>query len=175
MNIIKCILYAALAITLVAGCGMQPTRTWIPVSPPTGKQAEELSKYLAGGASGIQGQVFMKTRGGYVKYGSGSDVMLLPFEAEMLAKAGEPFNVREDPTISKYARHTTADATGNFEFSGLREGRYLVESYVYWEVPEYHRLNTSTGGYTHMEGQGGRLNTYVDVEAGKITKVVLTD
>jgi hypothetical protein len=135
------------------------------VSPAIPFNESEFNKFLGLGTSTIQGQVFMRTRGGAVIYGAGSKVLLVPFTqyTKQIFEGGS-FNGYNDSSLAKYTRTTVADATGNFEFIDIPQGAYVALSSVEWQVPL---------GRTYSN-EGGGVNSYVEVAVGQRIKVMLT-
>lgn len=56
---------------------------------------------------------------------------------------------------------TVADGSGNFEFTGLAAGEYLIQAEVYWST-----------GYRET---GGLISKYVTVKDGEAVKVIVTE
>lgn len=127
-------------------------------------------KYSIDGTSKIIGQAFLKTRGGDVKYGAGNEIRLIPYnsytheiwQAEVQGYRGLD---NKDPRLEQYFRITTADGMGNFEFTNIPEGAYLLSTQLYWEIPtRYYSYKT-----------GSNLIRQVFVKEGDTRKVMLTE
>jgi hypothetical protein len=146
--------------------------------------ANEFEKYSSKGSSSIKGQAFMKTAGGEVRYGAGETVYLVPLtsyttELKPYIQKEQALNVygREtsgtveknldgvDVRWRKYLKTTTADGSGNFEFSGLSEGEYYIQCPVFWEIPE-RVMNRNTGAVVSISTK---------LSKGEIVKVILKD
>ena len=126
------------------------------------------------GSGIIEGQAFLRTRGGEVRTAAGSEVILIPSVGCVLdwwAKAGKVWSNRNflpnDPSFRARIRRTIADGDGRFRFDGLPAGPYIVRSQVTWEVPGLY-------GAGSTEIQGGIVGDEFQVEAGKATTAVLT-
>ncbi len=131
---------------------------------------DEYNPYDKSGTGIIQGQAFLKTRGGDVKYGAGNIVTMNPVTSystewfEFSVKKHIPLE-EPDPRTLKYNRQTVADGEGRFEFNDLPAGEYYIACYISWEVPTSSSYMITTGGYAYAK---------VKVEEGKVIKVVVT-
>lgn len=165
-----------LAISFLNGCSLTPRKTTPPTREPTSKEIEEMESYLKAGTSTVQGQVFMTTRGGDVIYGAGSPVYLLPMTKYASYKMQGEFdiNISNDPVLVRYTRQKRADAAGNFEFSNVPAGDYLVISTVTWEAPTGYMTEASGSGHVTYQQQGGWMLTGGKVGPGETVKVVIT-
>ena len=68
----------------------------------------------------------------------------------------------------KYTRTTMTDAKGNFSFSNLPNGEYVVLTEVYWEAPQ-----VDLNGFSKVARTGGPISGRVTVEDGAASKVFL--
>ena len=131
---------------------------------------EEWQQGRATGTASITGQAFLKTRGGGVRTCAGERVVLLPYNsytAEIYAavRRGAVMPQTVDPRIQQFTRTGICSAQGDFAFSGLPGGRWLIISKVTWEVPQrYGSLF-----------QGGELAGIVETVNGQATRYYLTD
>lgn len=128
-------------------------------------QEAEYAPYRETGSGRIEGQVFLRQRGGGVVKGAGAEVNLNPvtsYSTEWFTAwmAMEPL-VPADPRAEEFARVTQADAEGRFHFDGLPPGRYYVASAVVWEVPR-------------RPLQGGTVGLKVRVNDDTTTEAMLT-
>jgi len=103
------------------------------------------------GSATVTGQVFMRTVGGDLKYGSGSVVTLNPVtsystQAYEIIGNFSPDNSRvvscpcpklsePDKRYDEFVQQIQADAEGRFEFINVPAGEYFVNSSVVWMVP----------------------------------------
>jgi hypothetical protein len=108
---------------------------------------------LGTGMGSIEGQAFLRTMIGEVRYAAGSVVKLYPitpYVTECVRLAAQN-NWRQqascDPRVQSLARQTQADADGRFAFGGVLPGRYYVETSVVWSVPFGTFGSTQEGGY----------------------------
>jgi len=102
---------------------------------------DEFLPYGKLGTSTIQGQAFLKTRGGQVRYAAGNTVYLVP----VTSYSRGIYSFREmPPTVDErlriFIRTTTADGSGNFEFKNIPAGEYYVECGIFWEYYDGRRL-----------------------------------
>jgi len=130
--------------------------------------AAEYKALPRSGTAKVTGQVFMRTRGGDVKYGAGSDVALIPATSytEQLwnaYQADRPI-AEPDSRARQYSRHVQADGSGYFTFTGVPAGRYYIASNVVWEAPTQFGLSR----------QGGFILTPVTVLEGQETRAMVT-
>lgn len=156
-------LLTLLCALILTGCVTTPTAPFISGKLPFDESA--FMPYAGGGTSTINGNAFMTTRGGDVVVGAGRVVSLVPLtpysnERRGLLDAYEWKVKAPDPGMEKYARETVADSQGNFTFTGLAPGDYIVAITIRWN---YGR------GYT-----GGRVSKQVTVGVGETIRVILT-
>ncbi|UQB79160.1 hypothetical protein KI429_05715 [Pseudomonas shirazica] len=154
----------ALAALMMTGCISQPTPQPRPSFP-----VAEYNALPTTGSGTVEGQVFMKTVGGDVKYGAGSQVVLNPVTSYSEHWYRTIYEVRApiqdgDPRQSAYVKTTRADGSGNFQFTEVPPGRYFLTSEVRWQAP-------SQWGLTN---QGGQITDRITVTNDKTTKVMLT-
>lgn len=112
----------------------------------------EYDPYHADGTGSIEGQAFLKTRGGDVKFGAGNLVHLKPvtsysqewFEREIMR--GESL-AAPDPRADHYHWTTRADGFGGFRFDGLPPGEYYAACSIHWEFPDGQGGTRRAGGW----------------------------
>lgn len=138
--------FTALVVCLcLASCSTTPPRSQVtPIpkpEPPLTFDAALHAPYATQGASGIKGQAFLRQRGGGVVTCAGSRVTLTPSTAFFLHLAILDTARRPHPRIegdlnlmAQVRRETVCDAQGNFSFSGLPAGKWLVSTQVTWIV-----------------------------------------
>lgn len=152
-----------LALSLLAGCAQAPKPMEFGAFPVAEYQA--LPKT---GTGTITGQIFMKTRGGDVKFGAGTEVVLIPatsYTATLYQAYQQDRPVGEpDPRVKEYSRRVITDGTGGFRFEGIPGGAYYVGGSVFWEAPTQFGLSK----------QGAHLLSPVTVEEGKEARVIVT-
>ena len=129
---------------------------------------KDMDPYLGIGTGEIEGQAFLRQRGGGIVTCAGEQVFLFPntpFMAELmriLAKGREPsIEPINRPQYRETVKESICDAQGNFAFMGLKAGSWIVITDVNWTVD-----------YTE---QGDGLMGYAHVHSGRKTKVILTD
>jgi hypothetical protein len=111
----------------------------------------------------------MKTRGGDVRYGAGSLVLLIPYCAQSFAWYKALIaTLRDippmDPALQALVKATTAGRDGGFRFENEPAGSYLVVTFVTWETP----------GATYAGTQGGYVGMPVTAEVGKTARIIVT-
>ena len=133
----------------------------------------QLTPYLEEGTSRFEGQAFLKTRGGEVRYGAGSEVIAVPatscarewWEAISGIQRDEVEIFPPNLDFLKATRRTIADGEGRFRFDGLAPGEYFVRTSVKWEIPGKYGAST----------QGGYVGGLYGAVADKTTTVMLVN
>lgn len=134
-------LSALLVVSMVAGCAA-------PIAPPvrtvevrTQFDPADHDAFLPAGPHALQGQAFMRQRGGGVVTCAGSRVNLWPATSYMkdlmlAARSGARItNITPLPESHRgMIRTTTCDAQGAFRFEGLPAGKWFVFTSVQWAV-----------------------------------------
>ena len=168
------------AASLLVGCVTPgPVQQTIKVNEPFDKV--EASEMISEGAVTLSGTAFLRQQGGGVVTCAGNEVRLLPatkYASERMAGIYGKTFVRDEiqylnvysprlraivqpnpPEYMQYTRTTTCDAQGNFEFQGVKDGRYFVISRVIWRV----RMD-----------EGGMLASLVAVQNGKASRIIMS-
>lgn len=151
---------------VVAGCASAP--------PPVARVPFVESEYQSLPQSGtgiVEGQAFLKTLGGDVKYGAGQTVRLFPvtsyseqwWKVSVLQKL--PM-ADVHPNYQKYIRTTQADGSGSFKFTDIPPGPYFINAEVTWFAP--------TGYQGALQQQGGVVANRIEVKNDKVTRVMIT-
>lgn len=146
------------------------TATPVKMSIPFDERAFAFS--LQQGTGVIAGQAFLKTMGGDVKLGAGNEVELVPltpYIRERLALgtiAGKNIEPR-DPRVNAYIRRTVADAGGNFEFTNVPAGEYVLYCLIQWMAPSAYSM-------TGVMATGGMAYGTVKIAEGQRVKAVVT-
>jgi len=110
---------------------------------------KEYDNYTDIGNETISGQAFAKTKGGDVKYGAGVEIQLIPFTPYTLEDLSRRILNNEDllpqldKRLIKYIRIAVTDAFGNFSFSELPQGKYILWCPIYWKVASEYGLETT--------------------------------
>jgi len=156
---------ACVAILALAGC-MTSAPT---ANPKAAFDPADFAPYGKTGTAEVHGQAFLKTKGGAVKVGAGQTVTLIPatdFMKEVRALRDKGYQVpamtkEVADSINQYCRKTVADAQGNFEFTGVPAGEYLIEVNITWLVTAY-------------RSTGGLVSKLITVKDGEKQKILLT-
>lgn len=134
-----------LVVLAMSGC-LEHTAMSPAAAPITPFKASDFDWVKKPGSGAISGQAFLKTRGGDVKYGAGNEVMLIPspgfFAERFLQGLSGSRVVPLTPEEKSYIKTTTADGGGNFEFTNVPSGDYIVACNITWLAGRYY-----TGGY----------------------------
>lgn len=157
------------AVLLLTGCAPPA-----PVTAPRPLVALDLASVAWAADSGtatVEGQAFLKTRGGDVKYGAGNTVYLVPntpHTFDWFTRVSRDYsNAPElDPAINKVTRKTLASGDGRFRFERVPAGSYIVVTTVQWGAPVGYRGS--------LVAQGGFVGAAVTAESGKTTTVIAT-
>jgi hypothetical protein len=100
---------------------------------------EDFLGWAGPGSASLQGQAFLKTRGGDVRTCAGNPVYLLPANAytqEMTeAEDRGVSGIDADIRLRSLIRASRCDAQGNFAFTAVPAGLWYVVATVVWEVP----------------------------------------
>lgn len=156
---------AVLLAGALAGCAV-PQQQAIPRVP---FPVAEYAALPTTGTGSVTGQAFMRTVGGDVKYGAGSDVFLLPatsYTTQWYTEnylGGRPLE-NPDPRASQGQLVTQADGGGNFTFTSVPPGNYYLSSAVRWQAPSQYGLLP----------QGGVIAKLITVTDGKQSREMLT-
>ena len=139
----------------------------------------ELAKHIHDeGTNSIQGQAFLRQRGGNVVTCAASEVRLIPatkYAKEYVRRKygtdqggyddWDPILLENDPKTDTsfwtHTRTTTCDAEGEFEFDGVPDGTYYVTTRVMWSAGQYSQ-------------QGGDIAEIVDLAGNDSKKILLT-
>lgn len=163
MNILKSLLLIVSAIVLPA-CVSQPRLPAITLSIPY-LDADHRA-YAGKGSGSLEGQAFLKQQGGGVVLCSGSSVILVPATdyfnesiSALLARRSIQVLGVTMPMQQPIIRRTRCDAQGNFTFSDVPRGNWLVLTEVTWLV---------------RDKQGGTLMESVTLNDGEKKKVILS-
>lgn len=123
------------------------------------------------GTATVEGQAFLKTVGGDVKYGAGNTVYLIPnvphtFDWFTRVTADMSTAPEINPAVNKVTRKTLASGDGRFKFENVPAGSYIVVTTVQWGAP--------VGYHGAMRAQGGFVGTVVTAESGKTVTAIAT-
>lgn len=149
-------------VLFLAGCAVPPKE----VDLASSFSAEEHRHYMVPGHNIIDGQAFLRQKGGGVVTCAGSDVVAFPDTSYFMKafyehRLGNKVKVSTAPEARAVVHKTTCDAEGKFSFNDLPDGPWTIATEVMWVVG-YHR-------------QGGTLYTRVSVYGAEIKNIVLSD
>lgn len=173
----KKVLLTSVLVASLTGCAsMLPQPKHVALSSTF--NAQDVAWFNSTGTGSITGQAFFQTRGGQPRTCAGLEVSLQPhspYGDERLraiygntesgftpALAARVEFSPDDATYHQIRKTTVCDAQGNFSFTGLPAGKYVVTSAIAWTVP---------GGYTP---DGGALLRSVDLSDGESKRIILT-
>ncbi|MET0947058.1 MAG: hypothetical protein ABWY17_01225 [Pseudomonas sp.] len=157
--------FAVVVVSMLGGCMTSPPVPRVPLND------SEYQRLPQVGTGVIEGQAFLKTLGGEVKYGAGSTVYLFPVTSYSeqwwrLTQIEMKPIAAPDPKHDKYIRTTQADGTGTFKFTDIPPGPYFIDAEVTWFAP------TGYGG--GLEKQGGVIAHRIKVDNDKTTRIMIT-
>ncbi len=141
-----------------------------PPAPLVAFNPDEVKWSEGAGTANIEGQAFLKTRGGDVKYGAGNPVFLMPNSPHSFAwyvalTSGRSENAPKiDPGLAAVTRKTVAGGDGRFKFENVPAGSYLILTIVDWQIP----------GAFGPSTQGGFVGAPITAESGKTVSIVVT-
>jgi hypothetical protein len=179
---LKHALFASTIAALLSGCAPQPRQYTAPSPSPitVPKKASynidmridenEVKWFGKKGRGTINGQAFLRQKGGGVVKAAGEKVYLAPATDYYLIRI-KSFQLEDlggtvsgkDLNESKYMKTTTSDADGKFSFVDLPNGKYVVGTKVVWHVP----------GEYGSERQGGFILKTVELSGGKAANVII--
>jgi len=159
---------AVLALVFAAACTPQTPPGARPPGPVASCAPADVQWASAKGTASVDGQAFLKTVGGDVKYGAGNEVDLVPVCAgstEWVARqVNSGYGAPVDSTLLRVMRTTTSGGDGKFHFGDLPAGDYYVVTTVTWQAPTRYGL----------EKQGGFLANKVRATEGQVATVIVT-
>ncbi|WP_157033060.1 hypothetical protein [Halomonas sp. S2151] len=163
----KAPIFAVIFATALTGCQIPAT---IPVERTVAYPANEYSQLETTGTSSINGQLFLRTRGGDVKYGAGSEITITPVtsysqEEVMIIERGR-IPAPADPRAEKYTRKVIADGSGRFKVENLPSGEYYVAGDVFWAI---------SGQPLYMPRQGTTVVKKTVINPGETINLMLTE
>lgn len=126
----------------------------------------EHAAFSKSGTGVIEGQAFLKTKGGDVKLAAGNVVSVFPATSywrewrDRSVIGGVELSGGDD-RANQFVRETQADGEGRFRFDGLPAGSYILTCEIRWHYSEYGQ----TGGIAHAR---------VTVRDGEVTRAVVT-
>lgn len=126
----------------------------------------EHAPFAGSGSGTIEGQAFLKTKGGEVKLGAGNLVSVVPATSywrewrDRTVVRGVELR-GGDERANEFLREAQADGEGRFRFDNLPAGNYIVTCDIRWHYSEYGQ----TGGVAYAE---------VTVRDGQVTRAVVT-
>jgi hypothetical protein len=106
------------------------------VNQSTAFNAGDFKPYESPGTAVIRGHAFVRTDEGKIEKAAGLAVYLVPLtpytgeRAKIMLRNRTP--APADPLLEKYVQVVVADVSGDFEFSGLPAGSYVVYSRIEW-------------------------------------------
>lgn len=160
-----------ICLLLVGGC-VEPVQLVQRIPFPV-EEYRKLPKMGTGTAT-IQGQAFLKTRGGDVKYAAGNEIYLLPVTSysnqwyrvslEWPKKAINPIY---DPRYKQYITTVIGDGEGRFEFKNVPAGDYYLSTTIVWQYVE-------GGRYPSLTPTGGTIVKKISVKDNQKLKVIFT-
>ncbi len=151
-----------IACLVMAGCVPIPN-----VKMTNGFDSASHDKYRANGTAKIDGQAFLKQRGGGVVTCAGNKVALSPDTEyfreywSIIKRRAKPIEPEVQPGEQPVTKRTTCDAQGNFEFTNIAEGDWLLTTHVTWSV-----------GY---DRQGAILQRKIQIKHGASEKIFLSE
>jgi hypothetical protein len=157
------------------------------VHPKIRLDESELSRGVASGTSTVQGQAFLKTVGGDVKYAAGDLIYLCPkgvgmYLIEAASMRREYGEVDYDKRADQACRSMKGDGQGHFRFTGVAAGEYTLATWVVWGIPTG---STTIGGVTKgiaaswtflsYGATGGLTTGNVTVREGETADVIVNE
>lgn len=153
------------AIKLLVAFSLTACAPLPPITAQTPYNIDEYKQYTQTGPNTIRGQAFLRQKNGGTVNCGGNDVLLMPdspFFRELLniASRGRRPAVAQGQIDPALLRKAECNAQGNFTFSNLPNGKWLLATEVSWYA-----------GYK----QGGYLVRSIEVSNGAISQPSLSD
>ena len=164
----------------LAGCASLAPPPPRPVQLMTTFNKQDVAWFGIEGKGTITGQAFFQTRGGQPRTCAGLEVDLRPksdYAEERLraiygssdkgyatAAATRVAFLPDSPIYLQTQKKSVCDAQGNFVFTNLPAGNYVIISIVVWTIP----------GQEYMPPEGGALMQSVSLGEGETKRVILT-
>jgi len=150
------------------------------------------------GTGVVEGQAFMKTRGGEVRTAAGNEIHMDPVTTystqmyEVIYLQGLQLTL-EDPKYREYFESVDwgptnqgswfSDAEGEFKLENIPPGEYYIMTNVTWEAPvtktetywDPYTKQVAQRPKTELEVQGGLIMKRIEVKNGETTIIMLTD
>lgn len=129
---------------------------------------QEYAPYSAQGNCSVSGQAFLTTQGGDVKFAAGRSITLMPdtpynYEWFVASVVLNSTYENHNPRANQYSRKAIADAQGNFQFTGVPAGNYVIYTKIEWTV--------FNGQYNQQTG--GEACTLLSLAPGSNERVIL--
>ena len=153
-------LFVIISSFLVA-CAPQPVHINTPFN------LIDYNHFMQAGTASIEGQAFLKQRGGGIVTCAGSEVILMPHTAyftemvniqRMNSHATVLSTMRSNQ--NKVSRITTCDSEGKFSFNNIPEASWYLTTKVSWVVG--------------TQNQGGLMLKEVHTKSGEVLNKILT-
>lgn len=125
----------------------------------------DFSAYVGEGPATLEGQAFLRTRGGDLRYCAGESVLLAPatqYDIDVITAFafGRDVALKRAGPAAQYWRESVCDAQGKFQFDGLSTGTWIVITDVrYWVAGSE---------------QGGVMGKKVNLRAGR-NRVIMNE
>ena len=161
-------------VGLLTACFAPPPK---PVATIGKFDAAEVTYIHEAGTNTIQGQAFMRQRGGGIVTCASEEVYLFPRGAYAEERMRNIYGTADRPAMAvskpdapdaEYVanrRVTHCDASGSFGFSAIADGDYFIITRVVWETP--------TGYQGAMQWQGGPVMSPVRVGGEETVSVII--
>ena len=130
--------------------------------------ATDFANIKKSGTGIVTGQLFLKTRGGDIKFGAGNKIQLDPVTNYSLQWYKESYlkHHKLSPPDPRYLEHiikTISDGDGRFTFRNVPAGDYFCIGGVFWEISDY-----------AFTPEGSWIAKRITVEKNKKIEVILT-
>lgn len=177
----KAILPLLLIVVSVAGCVVTPTApTPIRVQ---GFDAAEVAYIHDVGTDRIEGNAFLRQKGGGVVTCAGEAVRLIPlgqfakkyFRIRYIEKKAATLDPWDAPAFHDHVRTTRCESDGRFLFTEVAPGSYFIETKVSWVVYSHGTQGGDVGYALEVRGDGTTNRVVISGDVGPHWQALLDE
>ena len=176
----KAILPLLLIVVSVAGCVVTTAPTPIRVQ---GFDAAEVAYIHDVGTDRIEGNAFLRQKGGGVVTCAGEAVRLIPlgqfakkyFRIRYIEKKAATLDPWDAPAFHDHVRTTRCESDGRFLFTEVAPGSYFIETKVPWVVYSHGTQGGDVGYALEVRGDGTTNRVVISGDVGPHWQALLDE